>query len=123
MRTAWHGDWYERVKQRVKQRGIDTATAFADTQPTTSLLDLADELGKDDVAASQLEKVLIDEAEETGTIERCARSLLVRELHEELPEGWHTEWDDSPMGSAFRRAHACSSWITPLPDRYTEAAE
>src|SRR5690606_12793156 len=107
MRRAWHGDWYERVKQRVKERGFDTATAFADSQPRASLLDLADELGKDDVAASQLEKVLIDEAEESGTIERCARSLLVRRLHAKLAEGWHAEWDDP---SWSRAASAYGAW-------------
>ena len=119
MTKAWHGDWVERVMQRVRDRGFETATAFADEYPTTSLLALADELGKVDVAATQLERVLLHEAEEAGMTERCARGLLVRSLHEELPEGWHSDWDDvSSSGPRFRRAGAYSEWCGALPDRY-----
>ena len=115
MTSPWIGNWYERIKQRARGRGFATVTAFADTQPTASLLELADELGKDDVAAAQLEKVLLHEAEEAGTIERCARSLLVRMIHEELPEGWHKEWNDD---TRFRRAGVFSRWVVDMGSRY-----
>ena len=119
MTKAWQGDWHERIMQRVHNRGFETVTAFTDTSPTTSLMTLADDLGKDDVAAVQVQRMLVFEAEETGTIERCARSLLVRRLHEELPEGWHAEWDDvSSSGPRFRRAGAYGSWCAAFPDCY-----
>jgi len=82
------------------------------------LLVLADELGKDDVAASQLEKILIDEAEDSGTIARCAKSLLVRELHEELPEGWRTEWDEATW---FQVSKAYGAWAAALGERYEQS--
>jgi hypothetical protein len=115
MTSAWIGNWYERIKRRVRERGFATATEFADTQPTASLLDLADQLGKDDVAAAQLEKVLLHEAEEMGAMELCARSLLARRIHEELPEGWPTEWN---RDATMRRASACGAWAAALGNRY-----
>ena len=115
MMKAWQGDWYERIIQRVRDRGFETVTAFGDAWPTTSLMSMADELGKDDVAAAQLERMLVLEAEETGNIRQCARSLLLRRLHEELPEGWHAQWDDD---SLFRRASAFSGWTSGLGERY-----
>jgi hypothetical protein len=123
MTSAWIGNWYERIKQRVRERGFATATEFADTQPTASLLDLADQLGKDDVAAAQLEKVLLHEAGEADAMEQCAKSLLVRRFHEKLPEGWQQEWDDSPLGSNFRRAGVYGSWCAALPDRYEQIGD
>jgi hypothetical protein len=118
---AWRGDWYERLKERVKSHGFTTATAFTDAEPTASLLTLAKQLARErDVAALQLQLLLLDEADATGTVERCARDFLVREFHETLPEGWHTEWDDD---AAFRRSGVYSSWCTALPDRYEQCCD
>jgi hypothetical protein len=109
---AWRGHWYERIIERIYERGFETAAQFADSQPMASLVTLARQLGKNkDVAGAQLEKVLLHEAEVAGTMERCARSLLVRKIHEELPEGWHTDWDED---SRYRRAGAFSSWFAGL---------
>jgi hypothetical protein len=82
---------------------------------------LADQLGKDDIAGYHLQELLISEAEDKGAVERCARSLLVRSIHENVSECWHLEWDDSPLGSGFRRAGAYSSWCVALPERYQES--
>ena len=118
---AWRGDWYERLKERVRSYGFETVTELADTQPTASLVTLTGQLADDrDIAALQIEKLLIDEAEAMGTMERCARSLLARRIHEELPEGWHREWDDD---ANFRRAHAYGSWCAHIPSRYDQSLD
>jgi hypothetical protein len=101
-------------------------TAFADSQPGASLIHLADQLGTGDVAAVQLEWRLIDEAETTGSMERCARSLLARALREDLPEGWQHEWRDvpgDPSTPLFRKVGALVSLIVAMPDRYKPCAE
>jgi hypothetical protein len=120
MTGVWHPDWRERVQQHVQERGFDTVTAFADSQPTASLRDLAAELG-DDVGAEDVERVLVDEAEEAGTIRRCAMSQFVRRLNQKLPEGWQTEWKDEPGGPLGRLISACSSVYCILPGAYRDA--
>jgi hypothetical protein len=117
MTGVWHPDWRERVQQHVRERGFDTVTAFADSQPTASLLDLAAQLG-DDVGASDVERLLIDEAEAAGAIRRCAMSLLVRRLNQRLPEGWPTEWTNGASGTTMRLISALCSVSTALPGRY-----
>jgi hypothetical protein len=120
MTGVWHHDWRERVQQHVRERGFDTVTAFAESQPTASLRDLAAQLG-DDVGASNIERLLVDEAEEAGTMKRCAMSLLVRQLNAELPEGWQTEWIDEPGGAGKRLSSASSSVHCALPGPYQDA--
>ena len=113
---AWRGDWYERLKERVRSYGFATVTEFADTQPTASLLTLTGQLAEErDIAALQIQKLLIDEAEATGTMERCAKSLLVRNLREELPGGWPAEWNHDVT---MRRASAYGEWAAALGERY-----
>jgi hypothetical protein len=119
MTKAWLGDWYGRVKKCAQEHGFADATAFAEAHPTTSMLELAKQLAPD-IAASQLEKVLIDEADGRSALERCARGLLVRRLREWLPEGWHAEWDDRPLGSHSRRSGAFAMWSGPLGERCDE---
>jgi hypothetical protein len=114
MTGVWHPDWRKRVQQHVRERGFNTVTAFADSQPTTSLLDLAALLG-DDVGADDIERVLVDEAEEAGTIRRCAMSLFVRRLNQKLPGGWPTEWTSGFSGTTMRLSSACSSVAIALP--------
>jgi hypothetical protein len=113
---AWQGNWRERIKERVHEHGFETVTEFADSQPVASLVTLARQLGRNrDVAAAQLEQMLLHEAEERSTVERCARGLLVRQLHEKFPEGWPGTWDDAII---FRRARAYSAWAGALSERY-----
>ena len=122
MTTAWIGNWHKRITQRVGDRGFDTVSAFADSQPTASLRNLADQLSEDsDIAPIQVERVLVYEAQEMGMIESCARRLLVRRLHEKLPEGWHLQWDGAPGASGSRLASACSSLCAALPEHYQES--
>lgn len=60
---AWKGNIRARLYERVRERGYDSLTAFAEARPTASLVELAEELGKDDVAGVQVFGVLVDEAE------------------------------------------------------------
>ena len=101
---TWRGDWIDRVYQRVRARGFDSVTAFADTRPTATLLELAAELG-DDVAAIQLEGILYSEAERGGTFDRFARGLLVRCIWKWMPAGWNTGEDVE-----MQRADVYADW-------------
>ena len=85
---TWAGDWYDRILERVRQRGFDTVTQYVSERPGVSLVVLADELGPDDVAGAQLRSILVDEAVRTNTIPRALRDLFVRELCHALPDGW-----------------------------------
>jgi hypothetical protein len=111
-------DWPKALCGALSAKGFATATAYADSRPTASLDELADELGPE-VTPIQVERKLVVEAEESATIERCARSLLARVLRSALPEGWPREWkestddEDCPL---FRRAGAFLSLEMALPE-------
>jgi hypothetical protein len=120
MSRAWDGNWNARILSRVWKRGFQTVTEFADSRPLDTLSGLADELGREDVAPIQLEFLLRQEAEERGTVERFARSLLVRRFRERVPDGWAIS-DNYEFES--ERAGAYASWIGGLDDRDHEAAE
>ena len=100
----WHGDWLAKIHERVRARGMPSISAFAETRPTATLLELAAELG-DDIAAIQIEGALRYEAEKTGELERFARDLLVRRMRQRLPAGWSM---DEQL--ALERAGVFASW-------------
>jgi len=52
--NPWQGNWVARLCERVRERGYDSLTAFAEARPTASLVTLAEELGPDDVAGVQV---------------------------------------------------------------------
>lgn len=118
--AAWQGDWHARLTDRLRGRGFTSATDYVADRATVSLLVLADELseGHDDVAAEQIRRRLIAEARQGGNIERCARDLLVRSLHEKLPEGWHADWGVDVPGDRTtpiaRRAIALGGWTSSI---------
>jgi hypothetical protein len=85
---TWSGDWHGRILERVQHRGFKSVTQYVSNRPGVSLLVLADELGPDDIAAVQIESLLVEEAIRTRTIPHVLRDLLVRELHYALPHGW-----------------------------------
>lgn len=101
---TWRGDWITKIYGRVQQFGFESVTAFAETMPTATLLELAAELGED-VAAIQLEGILYSEAEKAGTFDWFARGLLVRCIHHWMPAGWGTG-DDVEM----QRADVFAEW-------------
>ncbi len=109
---AWRGNWVARLYERVRERGYASVTAFAEARPTASLVELARELGEDDVAGVQVFKAMVEEAERSGQLTRLVRGQLVRELWSNLPEGWPAVLDDA---SRFKVAMALSGWSSHTP--------
>lgn len=116
--TAWRGNWLVRLHERVRDRGYDSVTAFADARPTASLVELADELGQD-IAGVQIHRVLIDEAVRSHKLARLVRGTLVRELWERLPDGWPPTMEDPDR---IKVAMVLASWISYTPETHQEHA-
>ena len=117
---SWEGNWKARLYVRVRERGFDTLTAFAEARPAIPLYLLAEELGEDDVAAVQLFSGLLAEAERRKQVTRLVRDVLVRELAEGLPGGWPTEMDDA---NRFEVAMALGRWSAYTPETHQKRVE
>jgi hypothetical protein len=117
---AWEGNVKARLYERVRERGYDSLTAFAEARPTASLLELADELGPDDIAAVQVFSGLVAEAERSRRVTRLVRGQFVRELAEALPNGWPAVLDDS---TRFKVAVALARWGTYTPETHEQRVE
>ncbi|MFE8605387.1 NUDIX hydrolase [Archangium violaceum] len=115
----WQGNVKVRLYERVRERGYTSLTAFAEARPTASLLALAEELGKDDIAAVQVFSGLVAEAERSRRVTRLVRAQLVRELSEGLPNGWPAVLNDA---NRFEVAKALSAWISYTPDTHQDRA-
>ncbi|MFY0578243.1 NUDIX hydrolase [Cystobacter fuscus] len=117
---SWEGNWKARLYERVRERGYDSLTAFAEARPTASLLALAEELGRDDLAAVQVFSGMVAEAERSRRVTRLVRGQLVRELAEALPNGWPAVLDDA---NRFKVAVALARWGTYTPETHKERAD
>ena len=117
---AWRGNWKARLFERVRERGYDSLTAFAETRPTASMVELAEELGKGDVVGVQVLGGLHFEAEQRKQVTRFVRDVLVRELWECLPNGWPAVLDDK---SSFQVAKALGCWYADTPDTHRERVD
>lgn len=124
---AWHGDWEKRLTERLSARGFASATDYVANAPTASLITMGHALSTDPTAplfygdgfaAVQLERRLLDEAKRRGDVERCARDLLVRSLHANLPDGWRKDWGPDIPGdmttAVWRRANALGGWSSSI---------
>ncbi|WNG50136.1 NUDIX hydrolase [Archangium minus] len=114
---AWQGNVKARLYERVRERGYDSLTAFAEARPAVPLYLLAEELGKDDVAAVQVLSGLLAEAEQRKQVTRFVRDVLVRELSESLPKGWPAVLDDASRGEV---AMALGTWTAYTPETHKE---
>ncbi|MFL5350758.1 MAG: NUDIX hydrolase [Hyalangium sp.] len=117
---AWRGNIKARLYERVRERGYDSLTAFAEARPAVPLYVLADELGKDDVAAVQVLSGLLAEAEQRKQVTRFVRDVLVRMLSQSLPDGWPTVMDDD---NRFKVAKALGRWSAYTPETHQSRAE
>jgi len=117
---SWEGNWRVRLYERLRERGYDSLTAFAEARPAVPLYLLADELGKDDIAGVQVLSGLRAEAERNQQVTRFVRDVLVRELSESLPGGWPTVVDDE---TRFEIAQALASWYGYIPESFRERAD
>ena len=117
---AWQGNWRVRLHERVRERGYDSLTSFANARPTASVVALAEELGEEDVAGVQVLSGLLTEAEQRKQVTRFVRDMLVRELSECLPEGWPPVLDDAHR---FKVAKALGSWFADTPQTHRVRAD
>ncbi|HYO55718.1 NUDIX hydrolase [Archangium sp.] len=116
---SWEGNWKVRLYERIHERGYDSLTAFAEARPTLPLVELAQELGGDDVNAVQVFSGLVAEAERSNRLTRLVRGQLVRELWESLPNGWPSVLDDE---ARLEVAIALGSWSAFTPVTHEERA-
>lgn len=114
---SWQGNWIARLYERIRERGYDSVTAFAEDRPTASLVALAEELGPDDVAGVQVFKGLVAEAERSKKLTRLARGQLVRELSDVLPNGWPDVLNDD---ARLEVAIALGQWSAYTPEPLVE---
>ncbi|MFP2931698.1 NUDIX hydrolase [Pyxidicoccus sp. 3LG] len=113
----WDGNWKARLDERVRERGYDSLTAFAEARPTASLVELAEELGEGEVAGVQVFSGLVAEAERNQQLTRLVRGQLVRELSEFVPNGWPAVLeDDARMDVAI----ALGQWSAYTPETHLE---
>jgi hypothetical protein len=117
---AWQGNVKARLYERVRERGYDSLTAFANARPTASLVELADELGKDDIAGVQVLSGLLAEAEQRKQVTRFVRDVLVRMLCQSLPNGWPALLDDT---NRFKVAKALGAWFAYTPETHKERVD
>ncbi|MFY0580795.1 NUDIX hydrolase [Cystobacter fuscus] len=117
---SWDGNWKARLYERVRERGYDSLTAFAEARPTASLVTLARELGEDDIAGVQVLSGLLAEAEQRKQVARFMRGVLVRMLSQSLPDGWPVVMDDT---NRFKVAKALGRWFAYMPESHEERAE
>jgi hypothetical protein len=115
----WQGNWRVRLYERVRERGYESLTAFAEAHPAVPLVELAEKLGKDDVAAVQLFSGLLDEAERSHQVTRLVRGQFVREFSESLPDGWPAVMDDA---ARFAVGKMRGLWLSFTPETYKERA-
>ena len=114
---SWEGNWKARLYERVRARGYDSLTAFAEARPAASLIELAEELGKDDVAGVQVLGGLHAEAERRKQVTRFVRDVLVRQFSESLPNGWPAVLDDE---SRFQIGKTLGGWSADTPETHKE---
>ena len=114
---AWQGNVRARLYERIRERGHDSLTAFAAARPAVPLYLLAEELGKDDVAAVQVLSGLLAEAEQRKQVTRFVRDVLVRELAESLPDGWPAVLDEA---NRVEVAMALGTWTAYSPETHKE---
>jgi hypothetical protein len=113
----WEGNWKVRLYERVRERGYESLTAFAEAHPTLPLVALAEKLGKDDINAVQVFSGLVAEAERSHQLTRLVRGQLVRELSESFPDGWPAVMDDE---TRFEIAMVLGSWSAFTPETHQE---
>lgn len=117
---SWQGDWMARLYTRVRERGYDSLTAFAEAHPAVPLFALAEELGADDVAGVQVLGGLRAEAESRHQVTRFVRDVLVRLLAQNIPQGWPEVLDDT---NRFRVAKTLGQWFAYTPDTHKERVD
>jgi hypothetical protein len=113
----FQGNWVVRMYERVRERGYDSLTAFADARPAVPLHLLAKELGKDDIAGVQVLRGLLAEAERRRQVTRFVRDVFTRLWTQSVPDGWPAVLDDA---NRFKVAKALGSWTAYTPETHED---
>jgi hypothetical protein len=121
-RNNFPSGWRGTLSHVLSIKGFASAAAYAESRSEASIVELCFELGPATTAA-QLERALVMEAEASGTLERCARDLLARDLRAELPAGWPGVSDQVDDETCLRKAGVFHHLMTILPDRYASTIE
>ena len=119
-------NWDQSIYTALAEKGFSSATAFADSMPLCALPELVGELNDPTIPWVLLERTLVDEATARGTLQGCARSLLVRDLRSELPRGWPRDSavsDDEASSPLFRRAGVFLALTMALPESCASAID
>jgi hypothetical protein len=117
---SWQGKWKARLYERVRERGYESLTAFAEAHPALPLVELAQKLGGDEVNAVQVFSGLVAEAEQSHQVTRLVRGQFVRELYESFPDGWPAVMDDE---TRFEVAMVLGSWSAFTPETHQERVD
>jgi hypothetical protein len=114
--SAWVGDWKKRIRERIALLGFQTVGDFIESKQGVSLLRLADEVGKEDVAADQLMRMYRDEAShDEQSFTRFSRSMFSRYIRDTVLDGWRAP-------NTFQRAHAFAQWCGAVGEARKPAA-
>ncbi|MCY1074239.1 NUDIX hydrolase [Archangium lansingense] len=116
---SWEGNWKARLSERVRERGYDSLTTFAEARPAVPLHLLAEELGPDDIAGVQVLSGLLAEAERRKQVTRFVRDVFTRLWSQSVPDGWPSVLDDA---NRFKVAEAVGSWIAYTPETHKDRA-
>ncbi len=108
-----------RLSERVRERGFDSLSAFAEARPALPLYLLAEELGQD-IAAVQVFSALLAEAVRLARVTRLVRDVLVREIADGLPNGWPAELDEA---NRFEVAMVLARWSAYSPETHKERVD
>jgi hypothetical protein len=104
---AWSQKWADRLERKVQELGYANLTDLLADLPARPYSELAQRLG--DVAPIQIISVQFREARLTGRERDAAKDSLVRNLVEQLPNGWgigeEAEW---------QAVRALSSWSSEI---------
>jgi hypothetical protein len=109
MVAAWQGNWKKRLLDRLQGRGFATLTDYLRQKPGVPYLEIADLLGKEDVAAFHVEWLHFEEAVRHDEFRELAIDSLVREISHHLPDGWKEE-----AKGDFNTASVWGDWIVRL---------
>jgi hypothetical protein len=103
----WSWDWANRIENRARAIGYASLSELLADVPGEPYADVAKRLG--DVAPIQVLAVQLREAKLTGRVRDAAKDSLVRNLVEQLPNGWGIG-----DNSDWQSVRALSSWSSEL---------
>jgi len=125
---ALHGVGAARARTRIQAVGYSTVTAFVESAPCASLIDLVEQLNQSDadanplpISADQLARLWREEANAGGAlaVERFARRALVGELNRHLPDGWPARLTDD---TSFPLTHTLVTWTSLIGRKWQDRA-